>query len=161
MTPSLDVVLEAGDWPPLETVEGWVASSLEAANEETNFDLRCCEVTVVLTDDEAMQAINRQHRDQDKPTNVLSFPALIPEQLSELDGSRPFLLGDLVFAYETVLKEAELGKISLQNHMCHLIVHGFLHLLGYDHEYDSDAEAMETLETNILARLGIANPYRA
>lgn len=119
------------------------------------------EISVVLTDDEAMQAINRDHRGQDKPTNVLSFPGLEAEELHKNDAMVPFLLGDLVFAQETVEREALAADLSVHHHMVHLIVHGFLHLLGYDHERDSEAEAMEALETRLLAKLEIADPYRS
>lgn len=119
------------------------------------------EISVVLTDDEAMQAINRDHRGQDKPTNVLSFPGLEAEELHKIDAMVPFLLGDLVFAQETVEREALAADLSVHHHMVHLIVHGFLHLLGYDHERDSEAEAMEALETRLLAKLEIADPYRS
>lgn len=161
MTPAIDLVVEHGRWPDEGLVTGWFAAAIGAATQASALQLARGEVSVVLTDDASMRALNRQHRGQDKPTNVLSFPALEPAQLALLDGKRPFLLGDLVFAQETVEREALAGQISLHDHMIHLIVHGFLHLLGYDHEKDTQAVAMEALETRILATLGIPDPYSA
>lgn len=160
MKPLVDLVVEAGDWPDEHVLTAWFDVAIKATVSATNFNLRLGEISVVLTDDAAMQTINQEHRGQNKPTNVLSFPALEPDMLAKLDGKYPFLLGDLVFALQTVKREAEAGQISFHHHMSHLIVHGFLHLLGYDHEQDRQANAMETLETRILASLGIADPYR-
>lgn len=110
------------------------------------------EATVVLTDDAEMRELNREWRGKDAPTNVLSFPA--GETLSE-----PVPLGDIVIAYETSLKEADEESITLSDHISHLVVHGMLHLLGFDHMDDDEAEKMEGLETRALASLGIADPY--
>lgn len=113
------------------------------------------ELSVLLTDDARIAVINKQWRQQDKPTNVLSFPAL---QLAP--GDRPLpLLGDLVLAHETIAREAAQFSKSFDNHVTHLIIHGLLHLLGYDHVMDSDAETMENLEKDILAAKGISDPY--
>ena len=101
-------------------------------------------------------ALNRDWRGIDKPTNVLSFPV----RRRKPDGL-PALLGDVIVAYETLAREASEENKPFLHHLAHLAVHGFLHLLGYDHETDSEAEAMEGLEREILARLGIADPYRA
>jgi probable rRNA maturation factor len=160
VTPSIDLSVEAGDWPQEEVLTAWFDAAVSAAVSATGVNLSLGEVSVVLTDDARMRAINREHRGQDKPTNVLSFPALDREGLARLAGKHPFLLGDLVFALPTVKREADAGQISLHHHMSHLIVHGFLHLLGYDHEQDDQADAMQALETRILATLGIADPYR-
>lgn len=116
------------------------------------------EVSLVLADDAAVQALNRDYRGQDKPTNVLSFAAM------EDDGpalpGEPVALGDVVLALGTVLREArEQGKPAA-DHLRHLTVHGVLHLLGFDHETDGEAEEMEALEVRILAGLGLADPYR-
>lgn len=114
------------------------------------------EISFALTDDKRMRALNRTYRGKDKPTNVLSFAAL--------DGERPaprmpWLLGDVVLASGVVAREAKAQGKKLEHHLTHLAVHGVLHLLGYDHELDRDAEAMEALEIAALARMGIANPY--
>jgi probable rRNA maturation factor len=124
---------------------------------------RPAEMSLVLADDAIVQTLNRDYRDKDRPTNVLSFALL--DDTDDTDGvlaaeaGMPILIGDVVLAYETVLREAgEQGK-SFKDHVTHLVIHGVLHLLGYDHETDSDADRMERLETSILARLGIADPY--
>lgn len=110
------------------------------------------DVVILLADDVHVQQINGQFRDKDRPTNVLSFPAP--------DSALPHL-GDLILAYGVCAAEAaEQGK-SLSDHLSHLTIHGVLHLLGHDHEIDNEAEAMEAEERRLLARLGIADPYRA
>jgi probable rRNA maturation factor len=115
-----------------------------------------CEVTIVLTDDAEQRALNRTWRGMDAPTNVLSFPAgaQMGEPLGELHS-----LGDVVLAYETVAREAHADDIALADHVVHLVVHGVLHLLGYEHEDAAEAERMETLERAVLATFGIADPY--
>lgn len=119
------------------------------------------EVAVRLSDDEEVQALNRDFRGKDKPTNVLSFPQVQPDLLITLantdDGE--ILLGDIILARQTCAREAAEKGISLDHHATHLIVHGTLHLLGYDHQDDAGAHAMEALEVKALASLGIANPY--
>lgn len=114
------------------------------------------EVTLVLTDDSEVRQLNRTWRGMDAPTNVLSFPS--GEPVGETP-EEPYLLGDVVLAGETVLKEARLKGVSVPDHVSHLVVHGLLHLLGFNHERNEDAERMEALETEILAGLGIADPY--
>lgn len=112
------------------------------------------EIAIVLADDALVQGLNRDYRGQDKPTNVLSFSADDPGA-----PGRPRMMGDVVLALETIRREAgEQGK-TLADHLGHLTIHGVLHLLGHDHETEAEAEAMETLETAILAGLGIADPY--
>ena len=115
-----------------------------------------CEVTLVLTDDDEMRELNRTWRGKDSSTNVLSFPA--GEPVGEAHGE-PSPLGDIVLAGETVIEEAKVKGIPAADHAAHLVVHGMLHLLGFDHERDADAERMEALETKVLAGLGIADPY--
>ena len=115
-----------------------------------------CEATLVLTDDDEMRELNRIWRGNDASTNVLSFPA--GEPFGEAHGE-PTPLGDIVLAGETVIAEAKQKSIPAADHATHLVVHGMLHLLGFDHERDADAERMEALETKVLAGLGIADPY--
>ena len=113
-------------------------------------------MAVLLTDDDEIAAINAQWRGKNKPTNVLSFPT--PDDLPVPDGElRP--LGDLVLAHGVITGEAADQGKALRDHTAHLIVHGTLHLLGYEHESDDEAEEMEALETRILMGLGIADPY--
>jgi probable rRNA maturation factor len=114
------------------------------------------EISFVLTDDKRMRALNRAYRGKNKPTNVLSFAALDPDRPK---AGMPWLLGDVVLTSGVVAREAKAQRKSLADHLSHLAVHGVLHLLGYDHEQDRDAEAMEALEIAALAGMGIANPY--
>lgn len=115
------------------------------------------ELCVVLTDDTEIQALNKAYRDQDKPTNVLSFPAAV--EAGFLIKEELFPLGDVVIALETMKREAaEQGK-SLNSHFTHILVHGALHLLGFDHIKPDDAEDMEGREVEILSALGISDPY--
>lgn len=117
------------------------------------------EVSVLLTDDAAIADLNRQWRGKDGPTNVLSFPGDETDDAIAAAAGRPVLLGDVIVACETLVREAEAGGIPFANHFQHLIVHGTLHLLGYDHENDAEAEEMEARETEILAGLGVPDPY--
>jgi probable rRNA maturation factor len=118
-------------------------------------------ISIRLSDDGEVHELNRQWRDKDKPTNVLSFPMLEADELDALantdDGE--VLLGDMILAYGVCATEAEDKAIPLARHASHLIVHGTLHLLGLDHIDDAEAEHMEALEVKALASLGIANPY--
>lgn len=118
-------------------------------------------VAFLLTDDAEIRRLNRQYRGKDKPTNVLSFPAM-PEDRPAGPSIRgvPRHLGDIALALETVRREAEEQGKTVRSHVSHLAVHGVLHLIGHDHENDAEAEAMEALERRILAGLGIADPYR-
>lgn len=113
------------------------------------------EISVVLSDDEHIRELNKHHRGMDKPTNVLSFPAA----RMKTPAGAPRILGDVVLAYETVAREAAEESKPIENHLTHLVVHGVLHLLGYDHEDDDEAEMMETRERQILAKLGVPDPY--
>ena len=113
------------------------------------------ELSIVLGDDTLAHSLNRQWRGQDKPTNVLSFP-VAPMTLPP---GAPHLLGDIVLAFETLAAEAAAQGKPLAHHLRHLVVHGVLHLMGYDHERTADAERMEALERRILKRLAIADPY--
>ena len=120
------------------------------------------EVSLRFTSDEEVRTLNRQYRGKDKPTNVLSFPMVQPDLLETVtqnsdDGE--VLLGDIVLAHGVCASEAADRGITVETHATHLIVHGVLHLLGYDHIDDREAEAMEAIETDALASLGIADPY--
>ena len=115
------------------------------------------EIGIRLADDAAVQALNRDHRGQDRPTNVLSFPGDDPE--APRAPGQPLLLGDIVVALETTVREADESGRTVEAHLAHLIVHGVLHLLGHDHQGEAEADAMEALETRVLAALGYADPY--
>ena len=157
----LDCAVEA-PWPAAigwEALAGQVAAAVvQEAPELAN--PRLC-ASILFADDEQVQALNREWRGKDKPTNVLSFPMLERAQLAALcaDGP-PELLGDIVLALETCAREAADKGISLADHAAHLMAHGLLHLAGHDHETGTeDAERMELLEIKALALLGIADPY--
>ena len=114
-------------------------------------------MSLVLCDDAFIRALNRTWRGKDRPTNVLSFPTGPGEPRAPDAG--PTLLGDIVVSYETAAREAREEGKSLPDHLAHLVVHGMFHLLGYDHEDDSEADVMEALEGRALAALGVASPY--
>jgi probable rRNA maturation factor len=122
-------------------------------------------VSVKLSDDAEVHALNREWREKDKPTNVLSFPMLDDDEIDALlDGTYnapEIMLGDIILAYETCAAEAEEKQISVADHATHLVIHGMLHLLGHDHVDDEEAEAMEALEVKALASMGLRNPYDA
>lgn len=113
-----------------------------------------CELALLLGDDKEQRALNKKWRGQDKTTNVLSFPQIEP--FSPLFG----LLGDIILARQTVADEAQVSQISFKHHYMHLVVHGFLHILGYDHQTEKQADLMEGLETQILKTLGVSDPYQ-
>lgn len=118
------------------------------------------QVSILLTDNDFIQKLNREYRKKDLPTNVLSFPFEELEKGTYLPGRETVLLGDIVLAYETIETESTQKKISFADHAVHLVVHGFLHLLGFDHEIgEDDAVEMEELEIKILKALQITNPY--
>jgi probable rRNA maturation factor len=149
------------DWQALaeRAVRSAVASSDRAALAGSALVV---EVSVKLTDDDEVKALNAAYRGKDKPTNVLSFPMIEPELLDEIaraDGGE-VLLGDIVLAHGVCAAEAAEKDVAVETHATHLVVHGTLHLLGYDHETgDDEAEAMEAVERAALASLGIPDPY--
>ncbi|MCL6678952.1 rRNA maturation RNase YbeY [Sphingomonas sp. RG327] len=164
----LDIQIDAD--PEWDSSTGWeslVRSAAEAAIAESAFpqlarSQRPVELSVRLTGNDEVRALNAQWRGKDKPTNVLSFPQLEPRQLRDVAGEGPeLMLGDLVLARETCEREAEEKRIPFKDHAAHLIVHGTLHLLAYDHQDDESADEMESREVRALARLGIADPYLA
>jgi probable rRNA maturation factor len=149
-----DILIEAGAWPAQAKLARLVNEAVGACVAAARVSLgRNAELSVVFTDDAHIRALNRSYRGKDRATNVLSFPA------ARFAGSRGVMLGDVVLAAETVAAEAKASGLALEAHLTHLIVHGFLHLLGYDHDQDKDAATMERLETVILSSLGIADPY--
>lgn len=152
----VSIEVEDESWSALAGLEELAQSAVTAALAGADEDASACEVALLFTDDAAISEINAEWRGKDKPTNVLSFPA--PEDMPLPEGE-PRPLGDIALAYGVIAREArEQGK-TLRDHTVHLIVHGTLHLLGYDHETDEEAEEMEQLETSILKGLGISDPY--
>jgi probable rRNA maturation factor len=155
MSLAIDLAVEDEGWRDVPDLEQLVKRTLQEAQDASGVALAPgAELSVLLCDDATIRTLNRTWRAQDKATNVLSFPASSPLPLSE----RP-LLGDLAIALETTRREAEQDDKPIEDHLRHLLVHGFLHLVGHDHETAPDADRMEALETRILARLGIADPY--
>lgn len=149
----IEVEVEDDRWlQALPDVVTLVRAAAEAALRATldGAEAEEAEVTFLLTDDGEQQELNREHRKKNKPTNVLSFPA--PEF------ARPHL-GDVSLAFDTCAKEAEEQGKPLENHLQHLVAHGVLHLIGWDHEDDAEADEMEALERRILAGLGVPDPY--
>ena len=156
----IDISVEADGWPPQDILAETAKTAIEAARSLIQMMGRTTlsenhndgEVSIVFTDDAAIRVLNERWRGQDKATNVLSFGQDGP-------GLEAGMLGDIVLAQETVAREAALEGKLLNHHIAHMIVHGFLHLLGYDHQNDEDAETMEDLERKALKLIAIADPY--
>lgn len=157
--PATDVLVVADCWNAEADAEAVIQRAIAAAASMVDADTADAELAVMLTDDAGIRTLNNNWRSIDKRTNVLSFPALQPPAGAEEPDDMPRMLGDIAIAYETTRREADDEQKPFDNHLSHLAVHGFLHLIGYDHEKDSDAETMENLEREILAQLGIPDPY--
>jgi probable rRNA maturation factor len=155
--PAVDVLFDSPDWQALPDADDIVRRAIAlAASGAVMSHRHGTELSVLLCDDQSIAKLNARWRGQNRPTNVLSFPATPPVPGGQ-DG--PVILGDIAIAYETAAREAaEQGK-TVADHLAHLAIHGFLHLLGYDHQMDGEAEHMEQLERDILARIDIADPY--
>jgi probable rRNA maturation factor len=149
--PAIDILVESPRWRAVPTAQRTIRRAIAAAAKATSRS----ELSIVLTDDAEMRTLNRRWRGKNRPTNVLSFPS----GESNLQRGRPRHLGDIVIAYETAAREAIGESKPFAHHLAHLTVHGFLHLLGYDHDKNDDAEKMERLERTILKRIGIPDPY--
>jgi probable rRNA maturation factor len=157
--PMTEVLVVADAWQTEPDAEAAIQRAIAVAAEMVDADTGGAELAVMLTDDTGIRTLNNNWRGIDKPTNVLSFPALPPSGESRSDNDAPRMLGDIAIAYETTRREADDEQKQFDHHLSHLAVHGFLHLIGYDHEKDQDAETMEALETEILMQLGIPDPY--
>jgi probable rRNA maturation factor len=181
LPPAVDIVVDSALWRSRRNAKTLLQRAIAEAASAVSASGG--EVAVLLTDDTAIRALNRNWRRKDAATNVLSFPMM--ENLSQpaaagkrrtrIRGAgtlnaktrnapirrKPCLLGDIVIAYETTEREARAERKPFAHHLAHLAVHGFLHLVGYDHAGDREAEAMEGLETAILARMGVPDPYVA
>lgn len=151
MSNLLDLQIACNDQslPSLEQFQLWVDTTIQSITEKE------FELTIRIVNSDESQQLNNQYRGKNKPTNVLSFPFEVPEGI-DLN-----LLGDLVVCAPVVQEEASEQKKTLVDHWAHMVIHGCLHLLGYDHINDDEAEEMETLEINILAKLTINNPYES
>ena len=151
---TIEIETDNAGWDDEAVLRELSRAAIDAACEELRIKADS-ELSLYFTDDETIRALNAEWRGKNRPTNVLSFPAA---DIGRGDVPGP-LLGDVVLAFETVSREAHDSGKPLADHVSHLIVHGFLHLLGYDHETETDAVQMETLETAILGKLAIADPY--
>ncbi len=147
----IDMRVECEGWRDLGDPEAFAKRCYDAVAAE----LPVCDkpVCILLTDDDRVRKLNNNFLGKDRPTNVLSFPANDPA------GPDQDYLGDIAMAYETCAQEADLTGTPIASHSAHLLVHGMLHLLGYDHERDADADIMEAMEIRILSRLGVRDPY--
>jgi len=155
MSPVLSTLVECEAWGRHEGFEALASEVIAKAVAATKIKLKLkAEVSLLLCDDARIREINRDWRGLDKPTNVLSFPAAPPAMLAKSPA-----VGDIAIAYESVAREAEEEAKSFRDHYMHMVLHGFLHLIGYDHETDEEADEMEALETRILRELGVADPY--
>jgi probable rRNA maturation factor len=150
-SPAVDIIAQSPLWQAVPNAEPALRRAIAAAASAVSTSGG--ELAIVLADDSSVRALNRDWRGKDEPTNVLAFPA----NHTPPDG--PVLLGDVVIAYETTAREAAAANKPFAHHLVHLAVHGFLHLLGYDHESEAQAVAMERLETAILSQLGVPDPY--
>ncbi|MEZ5871431.1 MAG: rRNA maturation RNase YbeY [Nitratireductor sp.] len=156
MHPQIDIDVRCHGWPDEEQLLGMATQCVTVAIAAAQLQFPdAAELSMVFTDDADMQVINREWRGMDKPTNVLSFPG---EDI-EPGESGGLVLGDIVLALETVRREAELEAKAFDHHLRHLVVHGLLHLFGYDHMNDEEARKMEDLERATLALMGIEDPY--
>ncbi len=152
----MDIILdiqnpnEIADLPSNSDFNLWVKSALI----QSGFNQECCEITIRVVDEAESQALNNEYRGKDKPTNVLSFPFEAPPPI-ESD-----LLGDLVICHAVMAKEAKEQTKAVSDHWAHLVIHGVLHLLGFDHIEEDEAQVMEALEVKILALMNINDPYK-
>jgi probable rRNA maturation factor len=151
-SPAVDIIVRSSHWQAVTGAEPALRRAIAAA--ACAVSTSGGELAIVLTDDSSIRRLNRDWRGHGAPTNVLAFPAAAARP------GAPVLLGDIVIAYETAAREAAAENKPLMHHLVHLAVHGFLHLVGYDHAAEREARAMERLESAILARLGVPDPYR-
>lgn len=158
MIPKIDLSLEDGvsidETAFLARVVNILTEAVEIAGLKFRED---AELSLVLAGDKTLKSLNKEWREIDKPTNVLSFPG----KDIAVGEAADIMLGDIVISLETTVREATLENKTFEDHLSHLVVHGFLHLFGYDHETDEEANQMESLETKILNELGIEGPYDA
>ena len=157
MTPNIDLSIECERWEAVDGLEKLAQTVIDACLLETSQTLPVkAELSLLFCDDPAIRMLNKTWRNKDAPTNVLSFP--VPTRKGRTPSP---MLGDIVIAYETTAAEAKRDHKTLRDHTAHLIAHGFLHLMGHDHEIEAEAETMEAAERRILQHLGIADPYQS
>lgn len=141
----IEITIQHKEWPDMETI---LSMAVRKTLEHTEVSEEKSEVSIVLADNDFVKQLNKTYRGKDRPTNVLSFPQ-----------NEDNILGDIILAYETIAEEANTQNKSFTDHAVHLTVHGFLHLLGLDHETEKEAQEMESVEIKILENMGIKNPY--
>lgn len=162
---TIDIIVEEENWlaqSEQNTLDGLIRNALDISLEHVSLPESIrngqMEVTIVLSNNDTVRSLNNGYRGKDKPTNVLSFPQ-IDATMPHPEGM-PLPLGDVILALQVVLDETKEQNKSFEAHLSHLVTHGFLHLLGYDHETDDEAQIMEGLEIKILDKLGYENPYK-
>jgi probable rRNA maturation factor len=158
---ALDIVIQDARWRKIPRLEARLRKAAAAVSLHLPKNLRfAAEATVLLTKDAEVRRLNRDFRGRDKPTNVLSFPQFEPAELSKKGKSKGRIgLGDIALGYQYIVVESDKNHNILINHVVHLMIHGLLHLFGYDHLTDTDAVRMERLEKTIMAGLGLPDPY--
>ncbi len=161
-----DIIIAEKLWKTQPNISSQIKSLIKQIVPQTPLaTIKKIEISILLTNDKQIQELNKNYRHKDKPTNVLSFPLLDGKKikngnLQKLNLNTDYLaLGDIVISYETLSKEAKEQNKTFQNHLTHLLIHSLLHLIGFDHEKEKDAQIMEELEIKILANLEISNPY--
>lgn len=163
----VNIDIEDGRWE--DAVDGLSSCAVQVAEtaarvlaEEVDFLALDKEfyINLCLSSDQEVHKLNKQYRNMDKPTNVLSFAAIDDEDFDPFGDEQEMMLGDVIIAYETMRREADVQGVSLHDHFCHLWTHGILHVLGFDHMTPEEAAEMEGFETKILAEMGIDDPYR-
>jgi probable rRNA maturation factor len=159
----LDVIVDVPAWlDALPTVEAICRRSATAAFHAAKKAEAEAEASIVLSNDARIKSLNAAWRGKDEATNVLAFPATdVPQAGAAGRSQPPLIIGDVIIAFETAVAEARVEGKDLADHLSHLVVHGMLHLLGYDHETDDEADEMESLEVAVLASVGVADPYSA
>ena len=154
--PKIEMNIACDGWPSVKALEGLAESAIASVIKTAQLKFpKDAELSLLFTDNGAVKKLNSQFRDIDKPTNVLSFPG---EDIRRGEDAGS-MLGDIAFARETIEDEAIKDSLNFDHHLCHLMIHGFLHLFGYDHDNDIEADIMEAIETKALADMGINNPY--
>lgn len=161
---TIDSDIKAGDWSDIPNLDAVITRAVTAAFTAELPENPDAELSILLADNDTLQKLNSDYRSKDKATNILSFAGVEPDEIEgaiafALSGGQAIPLGDLVLSYSVLKAEAVEQSKSMEDHLSHLLVHGMLHLLGYDHESDADGEVMEDFEREILETLDIKNPY--
>ncbi|MCF6322038.1 MAG: rRNA maturation RNase YbeY [Rhizobiaceae bacterium] len=155
-SPVIELNIACEGWPPIEELHKLAGEAISAITKIAKLNYPAdAQLSLLFCDDEEITALNKKFRQQNKPTNVLSFP--VAHSLP--DGPEAEMLGDIAFSLQKIKEEAALDNKKFEHHLIHLMIHGFLHLFGYDHLEDDNATIMETLEKEALGSLGIADPY--